>query len=139
MANEVHVYSTLTASNEYRQFSKGGADLPVVARSILIYGGANLPSKHMLTPRGVLTTISAEVYSWLKDEPTFKAHVANGFITVSNGGKAEDPDKVAADLEGRDQSAPLVEEDFAPGEAPQTKTPGNDDGAAPGLRRGRRA
>lgn len=115
--DEVYVFSTLTASNEYRSYGQGGADLPHVDKSVLIVGGSNVPDKHLITPYGVMTAVSAEDYSWLQENEMFKLHQKNGFITVRD--KPADAEKVAAsDMETRDQSAPLVDADFKETEKP---------------------
>ena len=115
-SDEVYVFSTLTSSVEYRNHVTGGADLPVVDKSVLIVGGTNLPDKHLITPYGVMTTISAEDFSWLQGNELFKLHQKNGYITVRD--KAADPEKVATDMTTRDESAPLVDADFKEGEKP---------------------
>lgn len=111
MSDKVYIFSTLTSSMEYRSHVSGGADLPAVDKSVLIVGGSNVPDKHLITQYGVMTTISAEDHAWLKDNEVFKLHEKNGYIQVRD--KPADPEKVAAsDMQSRDQSAPLVEEDF---------------------------
>ena len=106
----VHVFSTLTASNTYTKFVNGGGDLPTMERSVTIKGGSNLPTKHMLTSIGYMTEVSDEDFSWLQENEVFKLHKKNGFITVRD--KPTDAEKVATDMETRDQSAPLVDADF---------------------------
>lgn len=106
----VYVFSTLTASQEYRKYSKGGADINVVERSVFIAGGSNIPDKYLRTPIGVMTHISDEDYAWLKEDESFKLHEKNGFIKVEN--KAFEAEVVAADMETRDQSAPTVDADL---------------------------
>ena len=109
-SDDVYVFSTLTSSVEYRNYGEGGADMPHVDRSVLIVGGTNIPDKRLITPYGVMTTISAEDFSWLQDNELFKLHQKNGYITVRD--KAADPEKVATDMKTRDESAPLVDADF---------------------------
>ena len=118
-SDEVYVFSTLTSSVEYRNHVAGGADLPVVDKSVLIVGGTNIPDKHLVTPFGVMTKVSAEEFSWLQGNELFKLHQKNGYITVRD--KAADPEKVATDMTTRDQSAPLVEEDFDEDKKPKVE------------------
>ena len=132
--DEVYIFSTLTSSVEYRNHVQGGADLPVVDKSVLIVGGTNLPDKHLITPYGVMTTISAEDFSWLQDNELFKLHQKNGFISVRD--KPADPEKVATDMETRDQSAPLVDADFKDSEKPVKS---DTDAAPAGNKNSRRA
>lgn len=115
----VYVFSTLTASNTYvlydgpaRAHNKdGGIDLPTAQRFVTIAGGSNLPNKHMLTSIGVMTEVSDEDYAWLQNDEIFKLHKKNGYLTVRD--KPAAAEKVAADMDTRDQSAPLVDADFA--------------------------
>ena len=106
----VYVFSTMTAGVTYVKYGPGGGDLPVSDRSVTIAGGSNLPNKHMLTSIGVMTEISDEDWAWLKDDQIFNLHQKNGFITVRD--KPAAAEKVATDMETRDQSAPLVDADF---------------------------
>ena len=132
--DEVYIFSTLTSSVEYRNHVQGGADLPVVDKSVLIVGGTNLPDKHLITPYGVMTTISAEDFSCLQDSDLFNLPQKNGFISVRD--KPAGPEKVATDMETRDQSAPLVDADFKDSEKPVKS---DTDAAPAGNKNSRRA
>lgn len=112
MAKRIFIYSTLSASVRYAASEPGGADVPVPTDGILIVGGTNVANKNLITPRGaVVTEVSAEQLDRLRQDEVFKLHQANGFITISD--KMEDGEKVAsADMQGRDQSAPLTPEDY---------------------------
>lgn len=105
-----HIYSTLTASQVYTQTKPGGGDIPVETGRVFIAGGTNVPNKYMTTPRGVVTSVSDEELAILQDNDVFRAHVKNGFITIQKA--PQDVEKVTADMERRDKSAPLIEEDF---------------------------
>jgi len=110
---EVLVYSTLTRDQRYTNYVPGGGDLPIAAGSVLIKGGANLANKHLITSRGEVTEITFAEYDMLKTNEDFKRHVANGFIYVDDSGRKAAPvDHVVDDLVARDDSAPLVPEDF---------------------------
>lgn len=107
----MYIFSTLTASQKYPIWVRTkGHDIPRIDSYVLVHGGANLPSKVLVTPRGVMTTISDEEYDRLKDSPGFKQHVENGFLTVED--KPHDPDNVAGEMQPKDTSAPTVPEDF---------------------------
>ena len=93
-----YVYSTLTASQVY---SDG-------ENKVLIVGGANSPTKHMLTPRGVATKVTDEQMAILEKSGLFKKHQERGFIEVSTFSK--DADKVAKGMTAGDKSAPDTEE-----------------------------
>lgn len=106
-----HIYSTLTASQVYTQTKPGGGDIPVETGRVYIAGGSNVPDKYMVTPRGVVTSVTDEELAILQENEVFQAHVKNGFISIQTTEK--NVEKVTADMEGRDKSAPLIEEDFA--------------------------
>lgn len=112
MAKKTHyVYSTLTASMEYTRDQAGGGDLPVTVGKVFIAGGANVPDKFLRTPDGaVVTPVTDEELTLLQENEVFKLHEANGFIVVKD--KKAETEVVAADMDTRDKSAPLVDADF---------------------------
>lgn len=121
-SNKKFVYSTLAAPVDYGVYAAGGGDLPEKTGSIIIQGGANIPDKYMRTPDGaVVTPVTEEELDQLQQSPVFQLHVKNGYIVVKD--KAENTEKVAANMEGRDTSAPLVDQDFKDTEQPITKKP----------------
>lgn len=106
--SDLYIYSTLTGAQNYRTDSgkvliNGGANLP----------GARLPDGVFLTAAGVVTKVTAEQYQELEQNEVFKLHKKNGFIRVENA--KHDPEKVAADMERRDNSAPDTEQDAEEG------------------------
>jgi len=118
--SKVFVYSTLTADNMYGPYTPGAADLPVRTAVVLIKGGANVVGKkHLITPRGVCTIITEEELTVCRQDPTFVLHEQNGFLAIESS--QTDADHVAANMTGRDESAPLVPEDIAP-DAPTVTT-----------------
>lgn len=125
MAKTLYVYSTLSSSVNYPVYGKGGGDLPLIERNITIQGGANIPDKYMRTPDGaVITPVSEEDLAALEANSVFRLHKDNGFIRVED--KKHDGEKVAADMTGRDQSAPLVDADFEEGKEPVSAKAGDD-------------
>ena len=113
-----YVYSTLTADNIYAGYVKGGADIPIVERSVHIKGGANVADKRLITPRGVATEVSADDLEFLLENSVFQMHVENGYVTFSD--HKEDPEVVVASgMEGRDQASPLEPGDFEGQPGPQ--------------------
>jgi len=122
-----HVFSTLTASQKYPTWKQvPGRDLPVMEGYVLIHGGANLPSKILVTPRGVHTAITDEQYEQLRESPGFKQHLANGFLSVED--KPYDVDDVVAELKEKDTSAPMTPKDFEDaGQKPPTTAPPSTD------------
>lgn len=124
----IYLLSTLTSSQRYVVWKEGGADLPSEEHSIFVAGGANVPNKRLITPRGVVTKLTDDEYAILKENPAFVTHVANGFITVSKS-KPADVDEAATGQAAKDGGAPLTEGDFEPGQAP-TVSPGAPEGDA---------
>lgn len=115
---DYYVYSTLASPVSYNVFAKAGADMPVIDKSIVIAGGAGVATKNLVTPRGVMTKVSEEELTLLRQNTVFQLHEKNGFMNVEK--KQADPEVVAADMTGRDNSAPLVPEDFEEEKAPTT-------------------
>ena len=112
-----YVASTLSTSVDYPVYVAGGADLPQVAHVISIKGGANIQDKFLRAPDGaIITPVSAEEVEALRNNSVFNLHMKNGFVQILES--ATTGEKAAADMEGRDQSAPLVDEDFAEGQKP---------------------
>ena len=105
-----YIYSTLTAPNLYTNYVKSNSDLPIVESKVLINGGANVASKNLITPYGVVTSVTDEQLEALQQNDDFKLHVENGFIKISTA--KEDADVVAADMNSRDDAAPIVPQDY---------------------------
>ena len=108
-----YIYSNLTCNQLYTvygELSKDGA--PAVAKKqILVKGGHGVVDKdHIVTPKGVVTTVSDSDAKLLAESDMFKRHEDAGYITVEDKEhKAED---VSKGLEAKDKSAPKVAEDF---------------------------
>jgi len=118
---KVYVFSTLTNATKYVDYENGGADLKHEKRSVMIHGGTGIATKHLITPMGVMTPISAEDYDWLKDDFHFKEHIKKGFIKVEK--KAYEPEKVASDMKTGDGSAPITPSDYEGAKDDQIKEP----------------
>lgn len=105
-----YVYSTLTSSNDYAIYEKNNAkDLPKINRVIRIEGGSNVANKNLITPRGVVTSVSDSNYEALKENYHFKKHLENGFLSVVK--KEVKIEKVISSLEKKDKSAPKTPND----------------------------
>lgn len=113
---KLYVYSTLSSDVAYTNHAPGGADLPQALPSVLIKGGAGVITGRLDTPRGVVTEITEAQAEYLRANVVFKLHEKNGFVEIS--GTKTDPNKVAAEMEGRDQSAPIVPQDLPPADQP---------------------
>lgn len=124
MSKTFYVYSTLTGDNRYVNHAvDSGNDVPApIGDGILIAGGAGVASKNLITPRGVVSgPFTEEQIEYLRQQPVFRLHEKNGFITIDD--KKVDPDLVAADMVGRDKSSPLVEADFPTDEDGKSTAP----------------
>lgn len=109
-----YVYSTLTNDQEYVRYAQSGNDLPAVEASVRIKGGANVADGRLMTPRGVVTEIDGDEKDIIVNNPVGKLHLQNGHLIISEA--LGDPEKAAADMTGRDESAPLVPQDFEDGD-----------------------
>lgn len=116
MATKHHVYSTLSNSQHYTNFVKGGGDMPIDLPPVLIKGGSGVAGEHFVTPQGVVTEVTDEQLEYLRQNPSFLHHEKHGFVSVSKS--KTDPEKVAADMTRRDQSAPIVPPDLKDEERP---------------------
>jgi len=88
-----------------------GDGIAVVERSITINGGANVvDKKHIITPKGVVTEVNDEDLAILESIWLFKKHKENGFIRVEK--KSVAVEKVAADMQEKDKSAPVSPDDY---------------------------
>lgn len=104
------VYSTLATDVIYQAYETGGADIPVATHSVLIKGGAGVANQNIITPLGVMTKITEEQMAICESNNIFQLHRKNKFIVVRES--QSEIETVVADMEGRDNSAPLVPEDF---------------------------
>lgn len=119
----VFVYSTLTGSHKYpiyRKRREGGDTLPQMESYVLIHGGANLATKHLVTPKGVVTKITDDEYERLKASPAFDRHLKRGYLTIEDYDYTVD--EIAADMTPKDGSAPLTPDDYG-NDAPTTAEP----------------
>ena len=121
MSKTYHVYSKMAADVTYNDYVPGG-DIPRVARSVTIKGGAGVANMNIITPYGVHTEITEEERDMLLKNGIFQLHRDGGFVTIEE--KKEDPDRVATNLTaGPDPSAPLTPEDFAGANDEQVAVP----------------
>ena len=95
MAN-LHVFSKLSTDVTYHDYEAGGADLPVITKSVTINGGAGVATKHLVTPLGVHTEITEDQAELLNRNGIFQLHKKNGFVVIEK--KKADVEKVAANM-----------------------------------------
>lgn len=103
---KLYVYSTLSCDQNYTNHDTGGADLPVPLPPVFIKGGAGVANDRLITPRGVATEITEEQAEYLRANPMFQLHEKNGYVQISADNA--DPEKVAADMNRNDGSAPMT-------------------------------
>ena len=118
-SSKIYVFSTLANDQNYTNWLKGGGDVPIKGYSVLIKGGTGVANDRLITPMGISTEINELDLSELENNVVFQKHKASGFIVVKQ--KAADPEKVAADMNRKDESAPLTEADYSADDAPKTK------------------
>lgn len=109
MSKKLYVFSTLASDVAYTNHAQGGGDLPIDLPPVVIKGGAGIANERIVTPRGVATDVTEEQVEYLRANQVFQLHEKNGFVMVSE--TYGDPDTVAADMTGRDVSAPIVPQD----------------------------
>lgn len=129
------VYSTLTNATKIVDYEFKG-DLPVIVKSVVIAGGAGVNRKRQFaTPLGVSTRVSQEQLDFLNSNNEFKRLVSEKWITVVKTGGAwgaPNADKVAADMQQRDGSAPIVPNDLSSvGIKPADVANAGEDGTEP--------
>lgn len=108
----IYVTSTLSQDTAYAFFKKSifPGEPPEIERKILIKGGTGVISKNLVTPHGVVTKISDEEYSLLKENPVFQMHQKNGFVVAINSKPAKK--SVVKDMENRDRGSQLIPSDL---------------------------
>ena len=114
---KTYVFSTLANDQLYTNWLSGGNDLPQKGHSVLIKGGTGVANDRLITPLGVSTEISEYDLEELQKNPSFKDHEKNGFVVVK--AKKAEAEKVAADMNLKDESAPLTDADYASDDTPK--------------------
>ncbi|HEX7687355.1 MAG TPA: hypothetical protein VF453_06600 [Burkholderiaceae bacterium] len=110
---KVYIYSTLTSDMHYTAWlppvEKGA--IANVERVVFIRGGSGVANDRIVTPSGVRTEIDDSDLEVLQKNEVFKLHVKNGHMRVER--KDVDAEKVAADMNRADPSAPKTPADYA--------------------------
>ena len=102
-----HITSTMTAAVQYNCYVDTPSGQKTVKESITIQGGANVASKHFITPDGVVTQVTDEQIKLLEQDKTFKIHLDNGFVKIHKTAK-----KNVKDMEKKDKSTPITPSDY---------------------------
>jgi len=110
-----YVYSTLANDQKYVTYKplQEGQDIGVIDESVLIEGKANVATKNLVTPRGLVTKVNEAQYKILEKCPAFRKHVENGYVSVTK--KEAKLDKVLGGMIERDVSAPTTPEWYKKG------------------------
>ncbi|CNI48238.1 hypothetical protein [Yersinia pekkanenii] len=113
-----YIFSTISTDVKYTFYGQSANDMPAIEHTITIKGGANVATKNLITPKGVMTSVEDAEVDMLNTHPVFLRHKKKGFVHVE--AKQAAPDEVASDMEARDESAPLIDDDFNGEDAPPT-------------------
>ena len=114
---KTYVFSTLANVQLYTKWLQGGGDMPIKGHSVLVKGGTGVANDRLITPLGVSTEITDYDLEELQKNPSFKDHEKNGFIVVK--AKKAEAEKVAADMNLKDESAPLTDADYQKEDGPK--------------------
>lgn len=107
-SGDYYVYSTLANDQKYQNYETVNG-MSLATDSVFIQGGTGVANDRLITPLGVVTSITEDQYALLQKNAEFGVHVKNGFIKVEK--TAVDPEMVAADMSLQDGSRPLTEGD----------------------------
>lgn len=107
-----YIYSTLTCDNAYTIYDLDhkSKDIPKILRKILIKGGCGVATKHLFTPKGIMTQVSDEDLALLEKDSNFINHRDNGFIHVEK--RNIDIEKAIKNMAPKDGSAPKTPADY---------------------------
>jgi len=110
MAKNSYVFSTLANDQQYVNWVKNDNGNNEKQHPVLIKGGTGVANDRFVTPLGVATEVDENQLAELKKNPCFIEHEKLGFIVVQS--KKADPEKVAADMDLKDKSAPITPSDY---------------------------
>lgn len=124
MSKTHYVYSTLANDQRYIDWSKPSSEgaLPVAQGDVVIKGGFGVANDRLVTSMGVVTEVDDDQLALLKRNPVFLMHEKDGFLLVS--AKSYAPEKMTADMNRADKSAPITPSDYASG---NTRVGGKND------------
>lgn len=120
------VLSTLTSPQDYTFYKQNGEDgINQVTDTIHINGMSNVASKDLITPHGVVTSLTDAQVEKLRTHPVFQTHVNNGFVKILMNSSSSAQEKAKDDMEKEDKSAPLTPKKYAKRgkKAPTSGTP----------------
>ena len=117
MAKSYYIYSTLSNDQAYTtwepisELKKMEASARVAQKIVRIAGKANIATKALVTPRGVVTQVTDEEYEHLKMNDVFQLHTRNGHIMVEEK-KFEPEVVVAKGMKQADSSSPITPNNY---------------------------
>ena len=116
-----YIHSTASQTMVYPVYAAGKQNQARILKEIRIKGTANVADPATLvTPQGVVTEVSDEDLALLKKNPHFQRHVEKGFIKFCDKANLDN-----SDMEKKDNSSQLRDEDYASGNDPRTPDSGN--------------
>lgn len=71
---------------------------PRVLKTVHIKGGSGIADRALVTPHGVVTTVSEEDLNTLRQIDAFKDFEKNGYMVVEEGGSTPAADKFASEM-----------------------------------------
>jgi hypothetical protein len=109
----IHIASTATSPLRFVHYdlTQDERMVPRELASVTIRGGANLPNKVLMTPKGAVTSIPDKDWEWLCKDVLFLKMVNDGFLTII--GDPREAEHAYRDLTAKDGCAPKTESDFA--------------------------
>lgn len=102
-----YVTSKMGAGVIYAIYGKTAGGLPFVQKEIEVKGGTGVMNKNLITPEGVVTSLSDEDIELLKVNPLFKLHQENGYVRIHKTEKAK-----LTDMQEKDNSAQKTASDY---------------------------
>lgn len=108
-----YVYSTATSDSIFTTYTKTEpGQAGKVLQQVLIKGGANLAKGkgQLITKYGYRTEVTDHELELLKGSTNFQKMITAGFLRVDE--RKLDAEKIAGEMEPRDESAPLVPQDY---------------------------
>jgi hypothetical protein len=105
-----YVFSTIANDQTYVNWAAGEGGVNTITAEVEVKGGHGVANDRLVTPLGVVTEVSDEQLAQLEQNFVFQMHKKKGFLVVRQ--KSADPEKISADMNHKDPSAPLTEADF---------------------------
>ena len=106
------ITSKMAAPVTYAFYVRGANGINQVTDTVTINGGADVITKALVTPQGIVTELEDEKLEKLKSHPVFKQHLENGYVSIQGSEKAAK--KVEEVLE-QDKSAQITPDDYEKG------------------------